>query len=327
MDYTLDYENSLHFSPRFQKYAEELAGRLVERYGLYGKDIVEIGCGDGDFLQLLCMLGKNRGFGFDPSHVPDLDSTGAKKGITFIRDYYSEKYSHYKADLVCCRHVLEHIQQPKHFLKNVRSAVGEKPDTIIFFEVPNALYTLKDLGIWDLIYEHCSYFSPTSLRTAFSNSGFEIVNETEAFQGQFLSIELKLSENIRSTKQAERIAITDLKKYVSRFEKNFTRKVAQWRDELEGLQKDSKKAVVWGAGSKGAMFLNTLKIKNQIRYVVDINPRKHGRFIAGAGQEIVEPNFLIEYRPDKIFVMNPIYIEEIQKMVHEIGLAPELLSV
>ena len=61
MEYTQAYENSLHFSPRFQKYAEALAAKLVERYNLYHKEIIEIGCGQGDFLKLICKLGDNRG--------------------------------------------------------------------------------------------------------------------------------------------------------------------------------------------------------------------------------------------------------------------------
>jgi hypothetical protein len=38
---------------------------------------------------------------------------------------------------------------------------------------------------------------------------------------------------------------------------------------------------------------------------------KWGRFIAGSGQEIIEPSALRELRPDVIVLMNPIYREEI----------------
>src|SRR3990170_5383589 len=48
--YTGNYENSLHFSPRFQRYAEQLANRLVRRYRMRDRSIIEIGCGNGDFL-------------------------------------------------------------------------------------------------------------------------------------------------------------------------------------------------------------------------------------------------------------------------------------
>ena len=71
MEYTQSYENSLHFSPGFQKFAADLADRLITRYNLRGKDVIDIGCGKGDFLKLICARGGNRGVGFDPSYVPD----------------------------------------------------------------------------------------------------------------------------------------------------------------------------------------------------------------------------------------------------------------
>src|SRR6266850_2309832 len=67
--YDQSYENSLHFSPQFQEYAQTLADHLISRYELKGKSVVEIGCGKGEFLALLCSLGHNRGVGFDPTYV------------------------------------------------------------------------------------------------------------------------------------------------------------------------------------------------------------------------------------------------------------------
>ena len=52
--YDVSYENSLHFSPVFQEYAQALAIDLVGRYDLHGKVVVEIGCGKGEFLAMLC---------------------------------------------------------------------------------------------------------------------------------------------------------------------------------------------------------------------------------------------------------------------------------
>lgn len=162
LDYTQNYENSLHFSPRFQEYARSLANRLIERHNLYDKDIIEIGCGSGDFLKLMCEMGGNRGVGFDPSSAPNWSPNTDNAVVTFIQDFYSERYASYKADLICCRHVLEHIQFPRDFLSDVRQAIDESLNTLVFFEVPNVLFTLKDLSIWDLIYENCSYFSAVS---------------------------------------------------------------------------------------------------------------------------------------------------------------------
>jgi len=77
--------------------------------------------------------------------------------------------------------------------------------------------------------------------------------------------------------------------------------------ELEQIKGKGQRAVVWGAGSKGVTFLNVLNIQDQIEYVVDINLRKQGMYIAGTGQQIVPPEFLRNYQPDVVIVMNLIY--------------------
>jgi len=131
------YEDQQGFSPAFRAYADNLAKYLIDKYHLYNKDIVEIGCGDGDFLEMLCRIGDNRCFGFDPSRVPDLDKTGGNKRITFIRDYYSDRYSHYRADLLCCRHVLEHVEDPEAFFHEI-SRVGQAG----YIETPSVIWEL-----------------------------------------------------------------------------------------------------------------------------------------------------------------------------------------
>ena len=90
LQYDTGYENSLHFSPCFQQYVKSTAANLISAYHLYGKDIIEIGCGKGEFINLLCENGQNRGLGFDPSYVTGISNTGSS--IKFIKDYYSEKY-------------------------------------------------------------------------------------------------------------------------------------------------------------------------------------------------------------------------------------------
>src|SRR5690606_23037130 len=70
MRYDGTYENSLFGSPKFRGYANALADRLIADHDLNGKDVVEIGCGDGRFLDLICGKGANHGLGFDPGGKP-----------------------------------------------------------------------------------------------------------------------------------------------------------------------------------------------------------------------------------------------------------------
>jgi 2-polyprenyl-3-methyl-5-hydroxy-6-metoxy-1,4-benzoquinol methylase len=188
MEYTERYENSLFFSQQFQKYAEGLAARLIERHGLRAKDIIEIGCGKGDFLKLLCRMGGNRGVGFDPSYEPELEAEPLE-GIEVVRDFYGERYKDYAADFICCRHVLEHIAEPAQFIGMLRRAIGNRPGTRLYFEVPNGLYSFRELGIWDIIYEHPSFFTSKSLTRLFEDANFLVSGTGIEFNNQFLWIE------------------------------------------------------------------------------------------------------------------------------------------
>ena len=85
--------------------------------------------------------------------------------------------------------------------------------------------------------------------------------------------------------------------------------------------------VLWGSGSKAVSFLTTLGGRKDIEWVVDINPNRHGMFMAKTGQEIVGPDHLIDYKPDVVIIMNQIYQDEIETDLIRRGLNPEILAL
>ncbi|MEZ4613304.1 MAG: hypothetical protein R2838_24200 [Caldilineaceae bacterium] len=60
---------------------------------------------------------------------------------------------------------------------------------------------------------------------------------------------------------------------------------------------------------------------------MDINPKRHGTFMTGTGHEIIGPEFLVDYRPDLVIVMNPIYKPEIERDLARLGVVAEVLTV
>ncbi len=83
------------------------------------------------------------------------------------------------------------------------------------------------------------------------------------------------------------------------------------------MRQQGIRPVVWGAGSKGVSFLNVLGTSGVIDYVVDINPHKQGCYIPGTGQQVVSPNALADIKPQVVIAMNPLYTDEIEKMIGE----------
>lgn len=325
MEYTQSYENSLHFSPRFQAYAEALARRLIDRYGIRNKEVIDIGCGKGDFLAMVCEQGKNTGHGFDPSYIPEIMPPERARLMSIVRDFYSPKYTSTKGDLITCRHVLEHIQFPREFASTVRQSVGNRHDTVVFFEVPNVMYTLKDLGIWDLIYEHCSYFSTPSLREVFRASGFSVKDQHELYEGQFLGIDmLPVQSQADGVDAKTEQDVARMMPFVRQFGENYARKVAHWKGRLTDTRAQGERVAVWGGGSKGVTFLNIVNPGSTVGCMVDINPRKQGMFVSGTGHRVVGPEFLRDYRPTIVIIMNPVYLEEIKAQLGTLGVNAEV---
>jgi C-methyltransferase C-terminal domain len=59
--------------------------------------------------------------------------------------------------------------------------------------------------------------------------------------------------------------------------------------------------------------------------MVDVNPRKQGRYVAGTGHRIVPLTFLSAYRPDAVVIMNGVYREEVRAQLARPDLSPELM--
>lgn len=327
LTYDSRYDNSLHFSPAFQNYTAEIARALVTRYELHGKDIIDVGCGNAEFLSLLCDLGNNRGVGFDPSFIANRANLGAGKGITIVPDYYSERYANCAADFVICRHVLEHIPTPHAFLRNVRAALGGESNAAIFFELPNASFVFRKDGMWDIIYEHCFYYSSGALARLFSAAGFDVCNISSTFGGQYLCLEARVSPHETGALGNAGGDLDEMWNEIRRFAREYRSHRTHWRDTLRSFKAHGKRVALWGAGAKGAMFLNAFCDVEGIECVVDVNPHKWGLHIPGTGQQVVSPEFLKQYRPDILVIANPNYRDEISRHVDALGITPELRAV
>jgi SAM-dependent methyltransferase len=352
-EYSSRYESSQAFSPTYNSFSKRLAEHLVERYGLHNKNIVEIGCGQGEFVRILAELGGNHGIGYDPAYdgsrsynIPDISSdivtvseiddrfldnahpASCRGCVTIVPEFYGGSSQLIIPDFICCKMTLEHIQNASGFIRTIRRSLGEKSDAVVFFQVPDFTRILDEIAFWDIYYEHCSYFSPGSLSRLFRRCGFEIIDVWTDYDGQYLMIEAGARRKRAVGSIAEEDDIDELRIKVRYFHDNYRQKLYTWKRYLNEIKAKDLKAVVWGSSSKGVSLLTTLKIQYQeLEYVVDINTFRQGSYIAGTGQKIVSPEFMVEYKPDVVIVMNPVYHDEIKSMLEGMKLKPEIVTV
>lgn len=122
--------------------------RIFIRLGLAGKDknilirminekidkALDIGCGDGFFLETLIKLGiVKEGYGIDIGDTYKGDSIRFYKGnaekLPFPNNFF---------DAVFCIHVLEHLQNPKKCVEEIRRVL--KPNKRAYVIIPKELF-------------------------------------------------------------------------------------------------------------------------------------------------------------------------------------------
>jgi SAM-dependent methyltransferase len=304
--YGQDYDNTQTHSPLFIKYIEELVDYLVFEKGIQNCQIVEVGCGKGLFLRKLVQVpgSGNRGYGFDPSYTgPEIDLEGRLK---FEKRYYGPEHAEIPADVVICRHVIEHVPDPLTLLATIKRTLRHSPQAKVFFETPCGEWILCHRVFWDFFYEHCSYFTADSLTTAFEATGFRVGSIRNVFEQQYLWAEATASDQTPSvTKRAGYIP-------------DLAREFAKSEHELKKLLREmvrtfaSKGGVaLWGAGAKGVTLANLIDPQRHwIACVVDLNPQKQGHYIPGTGHPIVGYQEMIRYGVNTVILMNPNYHQE-----------------
>jgi hypothetical protein len=325
--YSPAYEETQFFSPRFRQFLAELCDDQVSRHRLDGKTVLEIGSGKGEYLVGLCERASCTGIGIDPGYRPERMDSPAADRIRFIRDFYGPAYADLQADYVCCRHTLEHIGDVAGFMRLIRQSMGARSDVVMFFELPDTERVLTEAAFWDIYYEHCSYFTPGSLARLFRRTGFAPERVWKDYDDQYLLLEARPAQAASSARLAEEDDLEHASRQVDRFVAEIDARIAGLREQVSEWRRHGKSVALWGSGSKAVSYLTTLGVTDEVQAVVDINPHKHGKFLAGTGHEIMPPSALQKLRPDCVLVMNGIYADEIRADLRGLGLHPELSAL
>ena len=327
LDYEQEYDNALHGSALFRRFEAETVDHLVEHYGLRDRTVVEVGCGDGRFLGLLCAAGVAGAVGFEPGYRPERRSPEASDRVEVLAEPDAADHPRRSADLVAVRQVLEHMADPVGFLRMLRAGIGDR-DTALYVDVPNGARLTDDLAFWDLMYEHCGSYVAPALRQVARAAGFAVTAVRPAHAGQFLVLEARPAAVDTRPPPASGAVADEVAAHVERAERfgaAFERRVAEWRAQLAGHARRGDTVVAWGAGGRAVNFFNTVGIGAEVAAVVDLNPAKQHTYLAGTGHEIVPPDRLTgDLAPDVVIVVNGVYADEVRADLGARGLVPKV---
>ena len=288
MVYGPDYHNEQGLSIVFQSHLQQVAGIIQQNFK--GMKLVEVGCGKGQFLEIL------QAGGFD---VVGMDPAYEGSNPAVLKRYFSHE-SGLKGDALILRHVLEHIQNPVAFLSNLRDANGGRGR--IYIEVPCFDWICKRRAWFDIFYEHVNYFRLDDFHRMFGT----VYDAGRIFSGQYLYAVADLA-TVRVPHRTDKVE----------FPADFLSTVAAHASGLN--QTPVGQRVVWGAASKGVIFsLFMERAGAPIDTIIDINPAKQGKFIPLTALEVRSPAGAVKSLATgaRIYVMNGNYLQEIQSLTN-----------
>jgi len=302
------YQNNQSLSLVFRRHMQEVHGLLKKQHPK-GSKFVEVGCGKGDFVELALADEWFEIEGYDGAY----DGANPR-----IHKRYLDDTDRIESDLVVLRHVLEHIQRPHKFLAQLARIFGS---TDIYIEVPDYRWIAEEGSFFDITYEHVNYFNAKSLSCFFAT----VNQHGYLFDGQYQYIIANLGE-------------LDGGRFADGYESDgwqyetFDDLFPSFASKIEEIQRrmpgPGSNLYVWGAATKGVMFLHHLKridrdFFSRFRGAIDINEKKIGKYLPSTKLPIINPATYTDCAEpgDLIVISNPNYKDEIVAGLALAGLA------
>lgn len=286
VEYDENYDNEQSYSGAFREHLEKVL-ELISPY-VSDEGALEVGCGDGVFLELLRERDSNA-IGVDPSY------TGS---ATYIEKCHFSSPLAKGRDFILMRHVLEHIERPVEFLHSIKNSAEKGAK--IYIEVPSLEWIVEN-GTWfDIFYEHVNYFRKVDFCTIFS----EVLDSGSLFGGQYIYVVANLDSLISSPPP-----LVEPLSFPLAFNSSLECIVTAVK-----AQEAPAKTYIWGASSKGVTIANALLQQGvEVAAAVDINERKQGRYLPVSGMRVLSPSEFkaCARRGDLILIMNSQYSQEI----------------
>lgn len=158
------------------------------RYGQFkaiirGKDILDFGCGIGDFLIRSKKIARSV-YGVEPEikHVPYYKEHGIDV-YSSLKEIPKEKYF----DVITLFHVLEHLKDPVSMLKKLKTYMKNKKKSLCIIEVPSStdalltLYKNKAFSVFTYWSCHLFLFNENTLKKCAEDAGLKTL-KIEQFQ-------------------------------------------------------------------------------------------------------------------------------------------------
>ena len=268
----------------------------VELNNLTNKKYIEIGCGAGDYLEIIKKIGMKKIFGLEYSNkniaLCKTKSLKVKKGYLDDSLDIKDKNTY---DAFAIFSFLEHWPNPSKSLGILWNLLSKEANGII--EVPNFEMIQKKGLFTEFITDHIFYFDKSSLSQLLQSNGFEIISIKTIWHDYILSVEVKKRTPLPVNNF--KVKFNSLNSELNNYIKNF----------------NNKNIVIWGAGHQSLAIISLLGIAKYISYIVDSANFKQNKYTSGTNIRIESPEQLVLNKPDVVIIIAAGYSDEVKKII------------
>ena len=271
-------------------YRHQQFSEWITQYNLQGKKLLEIGCGKGEFIDIMSAQPVEvHGVEFEVDSVETCHRKGQHVTRMFMDDSVSLEDGPYDGFYVL--NFLEHIPDLKSFLLGISNNLKEGAVGLV--EVPNFDMILQAGLFSEVIRDHIHYFTQQSLRNTMETNGFEIVSLDVIWQDYIISAVVRKREryDLSAFLKMRSALKLQLDEYIKRFPQG--------------------QVAVWGAGHQSLAILSLAALAGKIAYVVDSAEFKQNHYTPASHIPIVSPTFLKEKPVEAVIVIAGSYSAEV----------------
>lgn len=170
---SFSYDNESNYLKKTYRYYLEQVLNNSDKNKLR---LLDIGCGNGFFLEEMKRAGIKLVSGIEPSK-PAVEKAPKSIRKSIKNDILKPNiFKNNYFDIICCFHTLDHITNPNYFLK-ICFKLLKKGGVVLFIVHNTDGLSVKLFGEKSAIFdiEHIYLFNPISLKTTFSKNGFKVI--------------------------------------------------------------------------------------------------------------------------------------------------------